>query len=157
MFQTNDNLKLSLKLTTLFVVAVLASGCMSAKSKPVVESEPATPPEPVVEPEPVPEPVVEEEPEPEPLTSWTVNEGDNLWGIAAEEEVYNVPEQWPLIYKANHDQIRDADVIFPGQILDIPRNSSQGAIDAAIEHAKNRGAWAVGPIEESDQIYLQTP
>ena len=84
-------------------------------------------------------------------------EGNNLWGIACKEEVYNVPEKWPLIYRANKDQIEDADLIYPGQVLAIPRDSTQSEIDAAINHAKTRGAWAVGPIEDTDVQYLQNP
>lgn len=70
---------------------------------------------------------------------------------------FTVPEKWPLIYKSNLDQIEDADLIYPGQVLVIPRGSSQSEIDAAINHAKTRGAWAVGPIEASDKEYLKNP
>ena len=72
-------------------------------------------------------------------------EGNNLWMISGHEEVYQVPEQWPLIYKANLDQIRDADLIYPGQVLTIPRDMSQSDIDGAIHHAKTRGEWSPGP------------
>ncbi len=157
MQRASDSVHLALKLTTAVVVAMFVTGCISAKSQPTEESTPAEPAI-VVEVAPVmpaPEPVPEPEPEPEALTSWTVVEGNNLWGIAAEEEVYNVPEQWPLIYKANLDQITDADLIYPGQILDIPRDSSQSDVDAAINHARTRGAWSVGPVEASDQEYLK--
>ncbi len=157
MQRASDSVLLALKLTTVVVVAMFVTGCISAKSKPTEESTPAEPAI-VVEVAPVipaPEPVPEPEPEPEALTSWTVVAGDNLWGIAAEEEVYNVPEQWPLIYKANLDQITDADLIYPGQILDIPRDSSLSDVDAAINHARTRGAWSVGPVEASDQEYLK--
>ncbi len=143
----------ALKLTTFVVVSIFISGCISAKSKPTDESVPADPVPEVVEPvAPEPEPVTELEPG--PLIFWTVSAGENLWGIAAEEEVYNVPEQWPLIYKANQDQITDADLIYPGQILDIPRDATQGDIDVAVNHARTRGTWAVGPVETSDLEYL---
>ncbi|NOR52314.1 MAG: LysM peptidoglycan-binding domain-containing protein, partial [Gammaproteobacteria bacterium] len=48
-------------------------------------------------------------------TSYVVEQGDNLWTISGQEDIYDNPYQWPLIYKANRDQIRDADLIFPGQ------------------------------------------
>lgn len=137
------------KLLAILAAAIFVTGCVSAKSPPTEEAEPAAP---VVVPEPEPAP----EPEPEMSTSWTVETGDNLWGIAGHEEVYNVPEKWPLIYKANLDQIEDADLIYPGQVLTIPRDSSETEIDAAIGHAKGRGAWTVGPIESSDQAYLNS-
>ena len=149
-----DKLNTGLKLSAIALAAALATGCISAKSTPTEEAEPAAPapaaPAPAA---PAPAPVTNTAPEPQPLTSWTVVEGNNLWAIACKEEVYNVPEQWPLIYKANLDQIKDADLIYPGQVLTIPRDMSQSDIDGAIKHAKNRGEWAVGPIEQVDLDY----
>ncbi len=146
----------ALKSITIMATAVLVTGCLSAKSPPTETSAPAEPVEEVVQavsvPAPAPASVVEET----ELRFWTVATGDNLWGIASVEEVYNVPEKWPLIYKANLDEINDADLIYPGQILDIPRDSTQGQVNSAINHAKTRGAWAVGPIEASDKEYLRT-
>lgn len=86
---------------------------------------------------------------------WTVTSGDNLWSISEHAEVYGVAEQWPLLYKRNRDQIQDADLIRPGMVLEIPRDSSTSAISAAIKHAKTRGAWTLGAVELSDQQYLK--
>lgn len=157
-----DNLISVFKGLAVVFAGLLVAGCLSAKTAPIEEAAPATPaPEPVAPVEPVveapaPAPEPEPEPEPEELTSWTVSSGENLWGISALEEVYNVPEKWPLIYKSNLDQIEDPDLIFPGQVLDIPRGYTQADSDAAVEHARTRGAWAVGPIEASDLEYLKS-
>ena len=79
--------------------------------------------------------------------------GDNLWTIAGQDGIYGNPFQWPLIYKANSGQIKDADLIFPGQYFYIPK--ARGADRAnAIAHAKNRGAWTIGETEASDLDYL---
>jgi len=59
-----------------------------------------------------------------------------------------------LIYKANRSKIKDADLIYPGQNFDIDRGASQAEIDAAVNHAKTRGAWSVGDVEQSDLNYL---
>ncbi len=88
------------------------------------------------------------------VTNYTVEKGDNLWSISGQSDIYDNPFQWPLIYKANRDQIKDADLIFPGQELEITRGMSDAEIDAAINHAKTRGAWSLGNVEESDQVYL---
>lgn len=85
---------------------------------------------------------------------YSVVRGDSLWGISGKAEIYGNPYQWPLIYKANTDKINDADLIFPGQGLTIEKNPSSGSADAAISHAKSRGAWSVGAVEESDKAYL---
>ncbi len=42
-----------------------------------------------------------------------------LWRIAAKKEVYNNPRMWPRIYEANKDQIKDPNLIYPGQKLKI--------------------------------------
>lgn len=88
------------------------------------------------------------------VSSYSVVRGDNLWSISGKDEVYADPYQWPLIYKTNRDKIDDADLIFPGQVLDIDQNASASEIDAAINHAKTRGAWSVGDTEQSDRDYL---
>lgn len=86
--------------------------------------------------------------------SYTVQKGDNLWNISGKDSIYGDPYQWPLIYKANRSQIKDADLIHPGQDLSIDRSASSADVNAAVRHAKTRGAWAVGVVEESDKAYL---
>lgn len=88
------------------------------------------------------------------VDSYSVVRGDNLWSISGKDEVYADPYQWPLIYKTNRDKIKDADLIYPGQVFDIDQNASASEIDAAVNHAKTRGAWSVGDTEQSDRDYL---
>lgn len=88
------------------------------------------------------------------VSSYSVVRGDNLWSISGKDEVYADPYQWPLIYKTNRDKIKDADLITPGQVLDIDQNASASEIDAAVNHAKTRGAWSLGDTEQSDRDYL---
>jgi nucleoid-associated protein YgaU len=54
-------------------------------------------------------------------TSHVVKKGECLWWIAQDVEVYNDPWQWSRIYEANREQIEDPDLIYPGQVLKIPR------------------------------------
>ncbi len=81
-----------------------------------------------------------------------VSAGESLWKISGLTSIYNDSFRWPLIYGRNKD-IEDADLIFPGQELAIPRDLTRADIDAAVAHAKNRGAWSIGQIEESDSQY----
>lgn len=85
---------------------------------------------------------------------YQVVRGDNLWNIAGKSQIYSDSYQWPLIYKANRDQIKDADLITSGQVLNIDRNASAADVAAAVKHAKTRGAWTLGVTEESDTAYL---
>ncbi len=52
-------------------------------------------------------------------TTVEVRRGDNLWRIA--ERVFGKGARYTAIYRANESQIRDPDLIYPGQILTIPR------------------------------------
>ena len=85
---------------------------------------------------------------------YEVMSGDNLWNISAKNDVYDNPYQWPLIYKANRAKIKDADLIYAGQVLDIDRDASSADVEAAVTHAKTRGSWSLGVTEASDEAYL---
>lgn len=54
--------------------------------------------------------------------SYTVRRGETLPQIAGRFEIYNDSLLWPLIYRANRDQIRDPKRLWPGQVLIIPRH-----------------------------------
>jgi nucleoid-associated protein YgaU len=56
------------------------------------------------------------------VTSYTVIPGDYLWKIAGFCWIYDNPREWPTIYKANTDKIKDPDLIYPNQVLSIPRD-----------------------------------
>ncbi|UCB54742.1 MAG: LysM peptidoglycan-binding domain-containing protein [Thiotrichales bacterium] len=88
------------------------------------------------------------------MDNYTVVGGDNLWNISGKSSIYGDPYQWPLIFKANRSQIKDPDLIYPGQNFAIDRNASSSEIDAAINHARTRGAWSVGDVEQSDLDFL---
>jgi nucleoid-associated protein YgaU len=50
-----------------------------------------------------------------------VQSGEYLSLIASYWEVYGSAKRWPDLYKANEDQISDPDLIYPDQVLRIPR------------------------------------
>ncbi len=87
------------------------------------------------------------------LGGYLVVSGDNLWSISGQDSIYGDPYMWPLIYKANSGQIKDADLIYAGQYFYIPK-AKGAARAAAVDHAKNRGAWTIGETEASDLDYL---
>jgi len=151
------DLNRGLRIWFLPLLLVLAVACARAQKEPPA-MQPAPPP-PMVEkeapPPPPPPPVEMEKPAPMAET-YTVVIGDNLWDISAKNGIYGDPEQWPLIFKANARMIKDADLIYPGQIFTIPRNVSPEAVAAAIHHAKTRGPWKLGVAEASDRAYLNS-
>ncbi|HNX59387.1 MAG TPA: LysM peptidoglycan-binding domain-containing protein, partial [Spirochaetota bacterium] len=52
------------------------------------------------------------------IVQWRKHKTDCLWRIA--EKLYRNARLWPVIYMANRDQIKDPDLIYPGQKLVIP-------------------------------------
>jgi len=73
----------------------------------------------------------------------TVVRGECLWRIAGYPSIYSDPFLWPLIYSANRDKIKDPDLIFPGQVFNIPRDSSKAEKAKAIHKARTRGPWSL--------------
>lgn len=55
-------------------------------------------------------------------TTHRVVKGECLWYIAGYDHIYGNPLQWPIIYKANTDRIKNPDLIYPGQVFVIPRD-----------------------------------
>ncbi len=55
-------------------------------------------------------------------STYKVASGETLLDIAKRHEIFNDKFMWPLLYKANRDQIRDPKVVFPGQMLTVPRD-----------------------------------
>lgn len=53
-----------------------------------------------------------------PIKAITVQKGATLWAIARER--YGRGELYVRVFEANKDTIRDADLIYPGQIFDLP-------------------------------------
>ena len=52
--------------------------------------------------------------------SYTVQKGDTLSHIA--QRHYGKASRWHAIFEANRDQIKDPDLIRPGQVLKLPAN-----------------------------------
>ncbi len=59
------------------------------------------------------------------VISYKVVRGDHLWGIAKKKEHYGNAFAWPIIYKANRDQIKDPDLIYPNQVFKVPPLSDE--------------------------------
>ncbi|MBF2052449.1 MAG: LysM peptidoglycan-binding domain-containing protein [Candidatus Sericytochromatia bacterium] len=52
------------------------------------------------------------------FTSYTVKKGDSLWSIAGAQLGDN--NQWPVLFALNKSQIKNPDLIYPGQVLTVP-------------------------------------
>ncbi len=72
-----------------------------------------------------PEAVVKQPEEPQPANpavtpnkTYTVKKGDSLWKLA--KQFYGNGAQYPKLFQANSGQIKNPNLIYPGQVLTIP-------------------------------------
>ena len=70
-------------------------------------------------------------------TTYKVKKGETLIDIAKRRMIFNDQFMWPLLYKANRDQMRDPKIVFPGQVLTIPRGLT---LEEVIEARKQADA-----------------
>ena len=93
---------------------------------------------------PIPEQTASAQPAQPPATirQYTVKGGENLYTISSHPFIYADGMLWPLIYRANRDQIKDPRQIYPGQILNIPRDISEPDKEQARTKAKKSPIFA---------------
>jgi nucleoid-associated protein YgaU len=70
---------------------------------------------------------------PKEIQKYTVREGDTLQKIA--KKFYGITKKWTVIYDANKTTLKGPDKIYPGQVLNIPVDSSK-KIEANLESKK---------------------
>lgn len=63
---------------------------------------------------------------------YLVERHDCLWAIAGKPRIYGDSFQWPLLFKANRDQIQDPDLIYPRQVLKVEK----GLLMEEVNHAR---------------------
>ena len=54
------------------------------------------------------------------MNVYEVRRGDSLWKIAARKDTYGNPYMWIKIYNSNVSKIQDPNLIYQGQLFDIP-------------------------------------
>jgi nucleoid-associated protein YgaU len=71
---------------------------------------------------------------------------DCLWNIAKKPKVYDNAFLWPKIWQGNRDQIKNPDIIHPGQKLKIPPKADLTAAErTAVRSYWNRKQQAAAP------------
>ena len=77
------------------------------------------------------------------MIHYTVKEGDSLYKITGAKEHLQDPELWPAVYDLNHNEIKDPNLIYPGQQVLIRRvvtaEEAKAARKAWLESRKKSG------------------
>ncbi len=66
-----------------------------------------------------------------PLSHYLVEKHDCLWMIAGKSRVYGDSFEWPMLFKANRDEIKDPDLIYPRQDLRVDKDLSMEEVNNA--------------------------
>lgn len=89
------------------------------------------------------------------ITTYTVGtwseDRDCLWNISGKMEIYGDPFQWSKIWQANTSIIRNPDIIFPGQVLQVPPKGDKSSDEMKAERRywRNKRAAAEAAVEEA--------
>jgi LysM domain-containing protein len=81
--------------------------------------------------------VVVPTPMPVETQKYVVKKGDTLWAISHQTGIYADSFEWPLIFKADRDQIQDPDQINVGQVLLIQQGQTTDQVQHAIKLASD--------------------
>jgi len=68
---------------------------------------------------------------------YVVRKGDTLWDISGKSGIYGDSFQWPLLFRANRDQIQDPDWIEIGQQFDVRKDFTRAEVADAVQKAKD--------------------
>lgn len=82
--------------------------------------------------------------------TWAENR-DCLWNIAGKIEIYGDPFMWPKIWQGNTDQIRNPDIIHPGQVLQIPVKGPKSSEEIKAE----RTYWRMKKEQQAENQTVQ--
>jgi GH43 family beta-xylosidase len=64
---------------------------------------------------------------------YVVKPHDCLWIIAGKQSIYGDPFEWPMLFKANRDLIKDPDLIYAKQTLKV----EEGLTPAEVKRARD--------------------
>jgi hypothetical protein len=79
----------------------------------------------------------------------TIQPGDTLWAIS--ENRYGAGIRYVQVYRANRDRIRDPDLIYPGQVFDLPE---LGAVGLTVAYGVAR-LMSVGFQQLRDAVFAR--
>lgn len=84
---------------------------------------------------------------------------DCLWNISGKIEIYGDPFQWPKLWQANTEIVRNPDIIYPGQALKIPPKGPKTGdeVKAERKYWRNKKAAEAKATEEKVPTVKEQP
>lgn len=81
---------------------------------------------------------------------YTVKKGDFLIKIAGKKDIYGEGSAWKTLYQANRDQIKNPNLIYPGQKLQVPGPGDAAVVKVkSVKKAKNPVDTSAAPVKDA--------
>ena len=77
--------------------------------------------------------------------SYVVQEGESLWHVAGQQEVYGNPYLWPLVWEANKNRVKQPYQVYQGLRLTIPAHPTLQEVSQALAYSKSNGPEGMRP------------
>jgi nucleoid-associated protein YgaU len=77
--------------------------------------------------------------------SYVVQQGESLWHVAGQREVYGNPYLWPLVWQANKDRLKQPYQLHQGMHLMIPAHPTIQEVSSALAFSRSRHPEVMRP------------
>jgi len=77
--------------------------------------------------------------------SYVVQDGESLWHVAGQQEVYGNSYLWPLVWQANKDKVKQPYQLYKGLRLTVPAHPTVQEVAEALAESKANGEVGMRP------------
>ena len=77
--------------------------------------------------------------------SYVVQDGESLWHVAGQQEVYGNSYLWPLVWQANKEKVKEPYQLYKGLRLSFPAHPTIEQVSDALTFSKNNSLEGMRP------------